>query len=388
MAPVALSRILSFAALLTSYAAAQAPTQSGTSGAPGSSITAPPTASAPLAATTPVSTFPATPLVDKHFTYPSGIPYQVDPETDLIRGPQSGYNICNSTTEGPNSRCQTMFFSSIDDFCLWGPPVLNGLVADNEGEMVAYCTKPGRGTRLIPANALQGVQWIKTPSYISAVGFINQAMIDMNSTDYGGELDPHGADLRGNPKGGLVFSQAYTPGQWEQISEWNNFMGANTFCFKACDPSVAGSRKYCQNIYDRIGCAYNIPSNAQNGTFEVCQGDNQDPPGIYTSNGVVMTYTQPPESLGPITTMPYTPVVPASSSCTQYQSSSLYTAIATVSPPGATSTASGSGSSGAKPSGSGSGSGSKGSGSSNGATTLAISGLSFMGVVFSALFLS
>jgi len=61
--------------------------------------------------------------------------------------------------------------------------------------MIAWCTKPGRGTRLIPAGALQGIQYMKTPDYIQVVGFIDQAQININSSDYGGEMDPHGADL-------------------------------------------------------------------------------------------------------------------------------------------------------------------------------------------------
>lgn len=81
------------------------------------------------------------------------------------------------------------------DFCLWAPSTPNSVVADKEGEMVAWCTKPGRGTRLIPAGALQGVQYIKTPDYAQVVGFINQELIDMTADDFGGELDPHGADL-------------------------------------------------------------------------------------------------------------------------------------------------------------------------------------------------
>ena len=109
------------------------------------------------------------------------------------------------------------------DFCLWAPPQINGFVADWEGEMVAWCTKPGRGTRLIPEGALQGVQFITTSAYITVVGFINQPLINLNSTDWGGELDPHGADLRGNPMGGIVFSQAFT-GAWEQVTEWNKYV--------------------------------------------------------------------------------------------------------------------------------------------------------------------
>ena len=61
--------------------------------------------------------------------------------------------------------------------------------------MIAWCTKPGRGTRVIPDRALQGVQFMRTPDYVQVVGFIDQAQININPADFGGEMDPHGADL-------------------------------------------------------------------------------------------------------------------------------------------------------------------------------------------------
>jgi hypothetical protein len=61
--------------------------------------------------------------------------------------------------------------------------------------MVAWCTKPGHGTRLIPADALQGVQFMKTPDYVQVVGFVDQTKINILEGDWGGEMDPHGADL-------------------------------------------------------------------------------------------------------------------------------------------------------------------------------------------------
>lgn len=61
--------------------------------------------------------------------------------------------------------------------------------------MVAWCSKPGHGTRLIPEGTLTGLQLLKTPDYIQLVGFMDQTRIDMADGDYGGEMDPHGADL-------------------------------------------------------------------------------------------------------------------------------------------------------------------------------------------------
>lgn len=107
-------------------------------------------------------------------------------------------------------------------------------------------------------------------------------------------------------------------------------MGSNMFCFKACDHTKPNDARYCEHIYDRIGCQYNAPNNAQNGTFEACEGDNQDFPGVYTQNGQVLTYTQPPESLGEIGALPYTARVPPSSNCVQQTSSAIYTGLPKV----------------------------------------------------------
>ena len=320
-------------------------------------------AAASVKAQEATGTFPPVPLASKHFDYPGGIPYKVDTDVGLIRGFQHGYNICNSTTENQDSLCQTSFVNSIDDFCLWAPSEPESVVANTEGEMVAWCTKPGHGSRLIPEGALQGVQFIKTPDYISLVGFIDQKLINIQTDDYGGEMDPHGADLRGNPMGGIMYSTSFT-GQPVQVIEWHNFMGGNAFCLKACDPAGPNAAHYCEHIYDRIGCAYNVPNNAQKGTFESCKGENQDFPGVYTdAAGAVQTYTQPPESLGPIPQLTWTARVPASSDCTPLESASIFTGLpkATAAP----ASASGSGMSSIRPTGSAHASGShSGSGSS------------------------
>jgi len=312
-----------------------------------------------------------TPLVDHHYAYPSQIPYQVDPVA-VDRGPQSGYNICNSTTETQTSLCQTSFLNSIDDFCLWAPPTANSTIADTEGETVAWCTKGGHGTRVMPAGTLTGVQILKAPGYIEVVGTINQANIGMQADDGGGELDPHGADLRGNPLGGLVYSNAFPSNggnnnSYQQVIEWHNYMGSSVFCFKACDPAVADSTKYCNNIFDRIGCNMVAPAAYTEGEFTVCDSDNQDPPGVYTdSAGAIQTFTQPPESLGPITSFPYTATIPKSSNCVTYTSSLLYASAPVLSGANPTATPSGSGSGTGSPTPSATGTGkvtSTGSGS-------------------------
>lgn len=64
-------------------------------------------------ATTYETTSPL-PLTQYQYPY-SAIPYQVNPY-NYKRGPQSGYNICNSTTEGPDSQCQTMVVNDLVGF--------------------------------------------------------------------------------------------------------------------------------------------------------------------------------------------------------------------------------------------------------------------------------
>jgi len=321
-----LSSILAIAAgSLVGSAAAQsssAPAAASSSVAPPPATTA---ASAPAAGDTV--------LTDKHYTYPD-LPYQVD--TDPTgRGPQSGYNICNSTTVGPNSQCQTSFIDSIADFCLWGPTAPGGEIGDIEASTVAWCTTPAHGTRVIPAGTITAAQFLIAPGYVEIVGLINQAGIDMDPNDSGGELDPHGADERGNPLGGLLFSNAFPQSNgnlndYIQVIQWHSFMGSGQFCLKACNPNVANSAQYCDNIYDRIGCAYNAPAAYTPGVFETCLSDNQDPPGVYTgSDGVVTTWKQPGDAT-PIDTLPFTARIPASSSCTTYTSSAIYTAAASA----------------------------------------------------------
>ena len=172
-----------------------------------------------------------------------------------------------------------------------------------------------------------------------------------------------------------------------------SFIGGNAFCLKACDPAGPHPAENCQHIYDRIGCAYNAPNAAKDGVFESCEADSADFPGVYTSNGAVQTYIQPPESLGPIASIPFTARIPSSSNCVTHSSAALFAGLPTGSSAasitgGATVTGSGANS---KPTGkTGTSSGGRPSATSTGdAAALAVSGFSaIFGVVFAALFLS
>ncbi|PPQ92149.1 hypothetical protein CVT25_008774 [Psilocybe cyanescens] len=266
----------------------------------------------------------------------TGLPYQVYP-FQVLRGPQFGFNQCNSTTLGPNSNCQTLIFNGPDDFCLWGSPDPNGQIGSVEAKVVAYCTKPYHGTRLIPPDAITGLQWIRTSAYIQVTGFIKNSGIGLdNTTGNGGELDPHGADLQGNPLGGVVYSNGTKDSDGHslvQVMNWNTFVGDGQFCFKACFNSVT-SPDYCENRYDLVGCAYNMPSAVKNGEFTECDSDLQDVVGVVVNGSITSTWSMP----DPLTaTPPYQPRVPASSNCKTHHATDLFLAMPTSSSSSSTS---------------------------------------------------
>lgn len=349
-----------------------------------------------IAQSSSLPTFPVTPLALLNFSYPTGLPYQAVPD-NYVRGTQSGYNICNSTTENQQSECQTAVVNNIADFCLFAPSKPNSTIADTEGEEVAWCTKPGHGGRIIPPGTFTGIQVLNTTQYRQIIAFTNQVNIDISPTDFGGELDPNGQDLNGNPMGGLLYSTAFSPDglTYEQVHSWNMFIGGNITGIKICDEAGTNPTGYCRNTLDRLGIVYNMPNAAKDGVFEVCDADLMQLPGVYTSNGQTITYSQPDESLGPITTVPYTPTVPASSNCQTFKSSDLFTFTpsglptstgATPTPTGKSGSGSGSGSSGTR---TGSGSPASSTSEANGAGVVTISLFStILGVAFSVAFLA
>ncbi|GJJ15048.1 hypothetical protein Clacol_009323 [Clathrus columnatus] len=155
---------------------------------------------------------------------------------------QSGTNACG-TDSSSSSMCQTVWIN-------FAPPNPKGDIGDTERIEVAYCTKSGRGTRLIPDGTLKGVHFVKTPDYVQITGVGDLTKLNIIDGDAGGELDPHGADGNGNPIGGLVFGNSF--GQSLQYHEWTMFVSAGQFCFRACvGPRAA---QLCQHIYDEMGC--------------------------------------------------------------------------------------------------------------------------------------
>ncbi|KAK0521987.1 hypothetical protein OC834_006455 [Tilletia horrida] len=238
-------------------------------------------------------------------------------QTDVAHG-QSGVNDCIKTygDSAPDAKCQTAVINSVTEFCLWAPQY-SATIGDRERDVVAYCTKSGFGTRLIPDGTIKGAQFRITPSYVQVTGLCDCTKINVAPGDDGGELDPHGADGSGNPVGGLVFTNAWSsdPQQYTQVSsqsthtasrlegdgladfsflghppvldslqikEWSSFIGHDEFSFRACrGPNAAD---YCPHIYDgKIA----LPQEAgagepyEAGVFEECDATEGHFPGVY-----------------------------------------------------------------------------------------------------------
>ncbi|KAI0251177.1 hypothetical protein BJV78DRAFT_1126703 [Lactifluus subvellereus] len=192
---------------------------------------------------------------------------------------QSGTNQCG-TGSNQTSICQNAYINEVDDWCVFAPPE-NGpdsVIGNTERIEVAWCIKSGHGTRVIPPGAITGAHFVQTPDYVQITGVGDLTKINIPTGDAGGELDPHGADGKGNPIGGLVFSSAFG-GQVQQLHEWTNFVSATQFCFRGCKDGP-NAPALCQHIYDVMGCAWNMPGNYNPG-FDKCAGDTGEPMGVY-----------------------------------------------------------------------------------------------------------
>ncbi|WFD26958.1 hypothetical protein MNAN1_001947 [Malassezia nana] len=101
----------------------------------------------------------------------------------------------------------------------------------------------------------------------------------------------------------------------------HSFMDAETYCLRVCkDSDMAWN--YCKNIYDELGCNFNMPTGPDDGNdFESCEGDDAQIVGVYTSNGQVSTFFQSQTKQGQPVPPPKPP--PAVSQCTPFASSKL-----------------------------------------------------------------
>ena len=69
---------------------------------------------------------------------------------------------------------------------MWSSTQPSDTIGESEAREVAWCTKPGHGTRVIPAGAITGVQWLYAKNYVQVVGYIDQTQVSLAADDLGG----------------------------------------------------------------------------------------------------------------------------------------------------------------------------------------------------------
>jgi hypothetical protein len=76
----------------------------------------------------------------------------------------------------------------------------------------------------MPDYTIQGAHMVHTSQYVQITGKLKQSQINVSPGDAGGEYDPHGADGKGNPIGGIVLNKG-KDGKVVQFAEWTQFIG-------------------------------------------------------------------------------------------------------------------------------------------------------------------
>jgi len=294
------------------------------------------------------------------------------------QGPTNPPQPTLGTAINQTSMARLLSVNSVDDFCIFAPPVLTN-VSDSETYEVAWCTKQRNNARLIPDGTLTGVSFLKTDAYVQVYGYGDFTKLNIPYGDYGGELDPHGQFGAGNPIGGNVTSNI--TGSDQNFAEWILYIDYNQFCLRACTNanSTYSAAAMCWHELDLMGCEFVMPGNYNfNGTFETCDADVAYPPGWYptaTVSGTTLfsTFAQyftgvgtdgVPYTVGTTVTPSAPYMTPSSSNCVTTSSVGNGVALAQLGVTG-----SGSGATGSIPKATGTAGGSSGSSTSPSSTS-------------------
>ncbi|BEJ03077.1 hypothetical protein CcaverHIS641_0102520 [Cutaneotrichosporon cavernicola] len=154
-----------------------------------------------------------------------------------------------------------------------------------------FCLKPRNNARLIPDGAIHSAHLIKTPLYVQISGMWDGTTANIPAGDSGGELDPHGAENKGNPVGGNVTTNLAN-GQDIFYEEWMMFISFDQFCLRICtaeDPAKGVTAALqCEHELDIMGCRFVMAIEdhyKSNNTFTECDGEAAAPPGLYPLPG-------------------------------------------------------------------------------------------------------
>ncbi|CEH14499.1 hypothetical protein CBOM_02340 [Ceraceosorus bombacis] len=208
-------------------------------------------------------------------------------------GPTNPKTPQENTPVNQTSMARLVSVNSVDDWCIYGPPENGQTIANVEGEVVAYCTKPRNNARVIPDGTVTAAHFVKTPLYVQLMALGDFTKIGFAPGDQGGELDPHGATNMGNPVGGNVTSNV--SGKDVFYEEWMNFVSADQACIRICiaGTDVAPTPLECQHTLDEMGCNWVMPGNYADNSFDTCDGDAAYPPGLFPQpDGSTSTFQQ------------------------------------------------------------------------------------------------
>ena len=198
-----------------------------------------------------VDTAPNTPILSTlHFPY-TALPEEVYPLPSSFVVPSLATTFAIQPP-GSSSNCQTLIVNGPNNFHIWCSPTPNGSIGDKEAKVIAYCTQNTHGACPIPFGAITGLP-VHPPLMSKLLDSSITLTLSCPSTDSGGELDPHGADLQGDPLGGVVYSNATSDSTDGSLVHLNVFVGRLwAFLLKNCDNSIT-SPDHCLNTYDLVG---------------------------------------------------------------------------------------------------------------------------------------
>lgn len=97
----------------------------------------------------------------------------------------------------------------------------------------------------MPEGTIHSAHMLVTPHYTQITGTGDFTKLNVRAGDSGGELDPHGADGTGNPRGGLVYAQG------AQIQEWNSFVSSLLLTLD-CFDAVADILELFSDLRQRV----------------------------------------------------------------------------------------------------------------------------------------
>ncbi|OZJ04311.1 hypothetical protein BZG36_03167 [Bifiguratus adelaidae] len=151
----------------------------------------------------------------------------------------------------------TGYLTDASNFCLWLPPQPGmGTISDNEWQAQAFCTTPSSeapGAHAMPSGFIQSAHFVSGTNYVQVTGQINPTVYGMQSTDYGGQMDPRA------PTGAVCAGYAGFVSLIEPATA--------TYCIRCCNGNWKDN-SLCGTGRSQDGCAVIVPGD-YSGPFDL-----------------------------------------------------------------------------------------------------------------------